>query len=41
MDLKGAGFEGMDWVYLAQVRVQWRAPVITVTSSSSSSSSSK
>jgi hypothetical protein len=27
MDLKGIGFEVMDWTDLAQNRVQWRDPV--------------
>jgi hypothetical protein len=25
MDLRETGWDGMDWIYLAQDRVQWRA----------------
>jgi hypothetical protein len=31
MDLKEIGWGGMDWIYLAQDRDQWRALVNTVT----------
>jgi hypothetical protein len=31
MDLRGIGWGGMDWVYLAQDTNQWRALVNTVT----------
>jgi hypothetical protein len=24
MDLKGIGYEGVDWIHLTQVSVQWR-----------------
>jgi hypothetical protein len=30
MDLKEIGWGGMDWIYLAEVRDQWRAIVNTV-----------
>jgi hypothetical protein len=30
MDLRGIGWDGMDWIELAQDRDQWRAPVKTV-----------
>jgi len=30
MDLKGRGCEGMDWIHLAQDRVQWQAVVSIV-----------
>jgi hypothetical protein len=30
MDLRDIGWGGMDWTYLAQDRVQWRALVNTV-----------
>jgi len=31
MDLKGTGYEGADWIHLAQDIVQWRALVNMVT----------
>jgi hypothetical protein len=31
MDLKETGWEGMDWIHLAQDRDPWRALVNTVT----------
>jgi hypothetical protein len=30
MDLRGMGWNGMDWINLAQDRDQWRALVITI-----------
>jgi hypothetical protein len=36
LDLKGIGCDGMDWIYLAQDRDQWRALVNTVMNHSSS-----
>jgi hypothetical protein len=30
MDLREIGWDGMDWIDLAQDRDQWRAPVNTV-----------
>jgi hypothetical protein len=30
IDLRGIGWNGMDWIDLAQDRDQWRAPVDTV-----------
>jgi hypothetical protein len=30
MDLRETGWDGMDWIYLAQNRDQWRALVNTV-----------
>jgi hypothetical protein len=30
MDVREIGWIGMDWIYLAQYRVQWRALVNTV-----------
>jgi hypothetical protein len=30
MDLKEIGYEGVNWIHLAQDRVQWRALVKTV-----------
>jgi len=30
MDLTGIGWEGVDWMYLAQGRDQWQAVVNTV-----------
>jgi len=30
MDLRETGYEGVDWVHLAQDRNQWQAPVDTV-----------
>jgi hypothetical protein len=30
MDLREIGWDGMDWIYLAQDRDQWRALVNTV-----------
>jgi hypothetical protein len=30
MDLRETGWDGMDWIDLAQNRGQWRAPVNTV-----------
>jgi hypothetical protein len=30
MDLKEAGWEGMDWIHLAQSKENWRAVVYTV-----------
>jgi hypothetical protein len=30
MDIRGIGWEGMDWIHLAQDRDQWRAVVNTV-----------
>jgi hypothetical protein len=30
MDLKGRGFEDVDWIHLTQDRVQWRVLVNTV-----------
>jgi hypothetical protein len=30
MDLREIGWDDMDWIYLAQDRDQWRAPVNTV-----------
>jgi hypothetical protein len=30
MDIREIGWEGMDWIYLAQDRDQWRALVNTV-----------
>jgi hypothetical protein len=30
MDLREKGWDGMDWIELAQDRDQWRAPVTTV-----------
>jgi hypothetical protein len=32
MDLKEIGFENLDWIYLAQDRVQWQALKISVMS---------
>jgi hypothetical protein len=32
MDLKEMGWEGVDWIHLAQDKVQWRAVVNTVMS---------
>jgi hypothetical protein len=32
IDLKGTGWEGVDWMYLVQVRVQWWALVNTLMS---------
>jgi hypothetical protein len=29
MDTKGIGWGGVDWIYLAQDRYQWKAPVNT------------
>jgi hypothetical protein len=31
MDLREIGWDGVDWIYLAQDRDQWRALVNTVT----------
>jgi hypothetical protein len=31
MDLREIGWDGTDWIYLAQDRDQWRAPVSIVT----------
>jgi hypothetical protein len=30
MDLRGVGWDGMDWIDLAEDRDQWKAPVNTV-----------
>jgi hypothetical protein len=30
MDLRETGWDGMDWIELAQVKYQWRAVVNTV-----------
>jgi hypothetical protein len=30
IDLRGIGWDGMDWIHLAQDRDQWRALVNTV-----------
>jgi hypothetical protein len=30
IDLREIGWDGMDWIYLAQDRDRWRAPVDTV-----------
>jgi hypothetical protein len=30
MDLRDIGFDGMDWIYLAQDREHWRALVNTI-----------
>jgi len=30
MDLKEIGYEGVDWIQLAQNRVHWQALVVTV-----------